>query len=590
MPRDPCLDQTDPEYAATARGSQLSILINGLVYPLWTFMIGALGPPLSPPIDDPIGPRLWVAAACIVASTLGWRFAWSRDTQIAVRPTAFLLIGHQIWLMNENHMAPIYFAVIAMMVPIMTFNTQSLRALRVMLLFTVAGMGWVAACHGEAAPLARVGFVVAACLSCGLTYMIISKHRHATAALRESEATVRAQSRAVALARDEAVRATQAKSEFLATVSHEIRTPLNGLLGMAAMLRDTPLDAAQRGYADAVISTGDTLLRLLNDLLDSAKIDAGKLDLEEVPFAPRACVHEAVLLLAAQAERKGVALTARIDERVPERLVGDPGRVRQVLLNLVSNAVKFTDAGSVTVSLESAPREGGVTVRGVVRDTGIGMTAEACDRLFARYTQADASTARRYGGTGLGLNISRYLVERMGGQLSVESEPGRGSAFTFEIPFAVARPGERATPRSELVTRAAAQVKTGLAPGSRALVVDDDRVNQLVARGLLRKLGLADADIDTVDNGRLAVEAAQRATYAVILMDCEMPEMSGLEATRALRQLVGPAGAVPVLGVTGRASDDDLAACLAAGMNARLTKPLSEARLHEGIAAVSASS
>ncbi len=533
-----------------------------------------------------MAPRVAVGLLCVLATTLGWRFAWSRNVQLAVRPTAYLLIGHQIWLMNENHMAPIYFAVTSMMVPIMTINTPSRPALLRLLAFNLAGMAWVCANHGEVAARARAGFMIATLLSCGLTYMVISKHRRATAALRESEARVREQSQAIAVARDEAVRATHAKSEFLATVSHELRTPLNGLMGMAAALLDTPLDATQRGYADALVSTGDTLLRILNDLLDSAKIDAGKLDLEAVPFSPRACVQEVVMLLAAQADRKGVALTSRVDDGVPERLRGDPGRVRQVLLNLVSNAVKFTEQGSVVVSLESAPREGGVTLRCAVRDTGLGMSAEDRERLFDRYTQGDASTARRYGGTGLGLNIARYLVELMGGRLSVESEVGRGSAFTFEVPFEVARPGERATPRSDVAARAAAQVRSGLAPGSRALVVDDDRVNQLVARGLLRRLGLVDGDIDTVDNGRRALEAAQRSAYALILMDCEMPEMSGLEATRALRQLTGAAGKVPVLGVTGRATDEDLARCLEAGMNARLTKPLNEARLREAVAAV----
>jgi signal transduction histidine kinase/CheY-like chemotaxis protein len=588
MVNEPHLNLSEAEYNATQRGARISILVNGLIYPSWSYMMGALGPPLSPPIHDPVGPRIVVGLLCVLAATVGWRFAWSRNAQIKYRPTAILLVGHQIWLMNENQLAPIYFGVIAMMVPIMAMNTHSMRALVTMLVGTVAGVGAICFLHGEVAPLARLGLVVGTCLACGLTYSLISKHRRAMTALRESEALVREQSRAVALARDEAIAATHARGEFLATVSHEIRTPLNGLMGMAATLLDTPLDATQRAYADAMISSGETLLRILNDLLDSAKIDAGKLDLEAVPFSPRACVHDVVALLATQASRKGVALTHRIDDGVPERLVGDPGRVRQVLLNLVSNAVKFTEQGAVTVSLESTPREGGVTLRCTVRDTGIGMTAEERERLFARYSQGQASTARRFGGTGLGLNICRYLVELMGGRLSFESEPRKGSAFTFEIPFEVSRRAERATPRADDVTRAAAQTKTGLAPGSRVLVVDDDRVNQLVGRGLLRKLGLVDGDIDTVDNGRLALEALQRAEYALVLMDCEMPEMDGLEATRALRQLPGAAATVHVLGVTGRASDDDLAACLDAGMNARLTKPLNEARLRDAIAALTA--
>ncbi len=584
MPKDPYLNLSEPEYNATQRGAMLSILINGLLYPSWSYMIGALGPPLSPPIRDPVGPRIVVGLLCVVASTIGWRFEWSRNAQIRARPTAVLLIGHQIWLMNENHLAPIYFAVIAMMVPIMSMNTHSERALVAMLAATVAGVVAICLNHGEVAVLARVGLVVGTGLACGLTYILISKHHRAMTALRESEATVRAQARAVALARDEALAATRAKSEFLATVSHEIRTPLNGLMGMAATLLDTPLDATQRAYADAMISSGETLLRILNDLLDSAKIDAGKLDLEAVPFAPRACVDDVVALLAAQAHRKGITLTSRVDESVPERVIGDPGRVRQVLLNLVSNAVKFTERGAVTVSLDGAPREGGVTLRCTVRDTGIGMSPEERERLFARYTQGAASTARRFGGTGLGLNICRYLVELMGGRLTVESAPREGSAFTFEVPFEVARPAERATPRRDDVSRAAAETMAALPAGSRVLVVDDDRVNQLVGRGLLRKLGVVDGDIDAVDNGRLALEAAQRSAYALILMDCEMPEMDGLEATRALRRLPGAAGRVPVLGVTGRATEDDLAACLDAGMNGRLTKPLSAARLRDAIA------
>ena len=202
MLRDRYFDLSEPESAAAQRSARLSVLFTGLLYPSWSYLIGALGPPLSPPIHDPVAPRVAVGLVCVLATTLGWRFAWSRNVQLAVRPTAYLLIGHQIWLMNENHMAPIYFAVTSMMVPIMTINTPSRPALLRLLAFNLAGMAWVCANHGEVAARARAGFMIATLLSCGLTYMIISKHRRATAALRESEARVREQSRAVALARD----------------------------------------------------------------------------------------------------------------------------------------------------------------------------------------------------------------------------------------------------------------------------------------------------------------------------------------------------------------------------------------------------
>lgn len=517
----------------------------------------------------------------------------------------------------------------------------------------------------------------------------VSVRRQAEAAMRD--------------ARDAAEAANRAKSDFLANISHEVRTPLNGIVGMTGLLLESSLSASQRDHAETVRSCSEVLLQLINDLLDFAKIEAGRMEIESIPFDPLLVAEEAVALVTERANAKGLVLRLLPSPDLPRSLVGDPGRIRQVLLNLVANAVKFTEHGSVEVELAidaSACGAGEAQLQAVVRDTGIGMEAAVVERLFQPFTQADASTTRRFGGTGLGLSICRRLVELMGGAISVDSAPGRGSAFRFTVrarcgapslvdvaavpamsglpvlvvddhagnrqllrhlligwgmrpfevvsgpeaisclrtaatsgqPFAVVlsdmqMPGMdglalaevvRADPMlasvpvvlissatDRLVQERAiavgvrevlakpvrqgrlleclgrivggqagerrASVPTALA--GRVLIADDNAVNQRVALALCAKLGLR---ADAVGDGQEAVDASGSIDYDLILMDCQMPELDGYGATRAIRAREAATGArrIPVIALTAHAMRGDRERCLAAGMDDYISKPI----------------
>jgi PAS domain S-box-containing protein len=379
-----------------------------------------------------------------------------------------------------------------------------------------------------------------------------------------------------------AERANAEKSDFLAFVSHEVRTPLNGVLGTLSLLLDTPLDAEQRAYAETARRSGETLLWTVNELLDLSRIEAGKLELEELAFDPAAPVREVLALQAAAAADKGLKLSASVDAALPARIMGDPRRLRQVMLNLVDNAVKFTACGAVELRL--GRDDGRMTVE--VRDSGAGIPPALRRRLFRRFQQADAATARRHGGSGLGLMICRRLVALMGGQIGVESEPGRGSVFRFDLPLRPAPDGAPdAAPEAAPATPAEhpARRLAGDAPFARLLLAEDSEASQLVAAAILRKAGY---EVDLVRDGQGAVEAAAANAYDAILMDVRMPGLDGVEATRRIRALEGPAGRVRILALTASAMPGAIQRCLAAGMDGHLAKPVDRAGLLGAVAAL----